>query len=76
MSNGSSNDEPLIRAWEKTVDVQQHLDDLSLRIRNLVITSTRSTARTSAASPSNPVRARSSSSKAREIDGDTTYSYL
>jgi predicted HTH transcriptional regulator len=38
MSNGSSNDEPLIRAWEKTVDVRQHFEDLSLRVRNFAIT--------------------------------------
>ncbi len=38
MSNGSSNHEPLIRAWEKTVEVQQHFNDLSLRVRNFAIT--------------------------------------
>lgn len=38
MSNGSSNHEPLIRAREKTVDVQQHFNDLSLRVRAFAIT--------------------------------------
>lgn len=33
-------DEPLIRAWEKTVDVQQHFNDLCLRVRNFAVTVT------------------------------------
>lgn len=41
MSGGErSTEEPLIRAWEKTVDVQQHFNDLSLRVRNFAVTVT------------------------------------
>ena len=38
MSDGNDKIELLVRAWEKTVDVQQHFNDLCLRVRNFAIT--------------------------------------